>query len=80
MKLRNESDILDEAFRKIVISEILGEENIQRKNKQLRKHEIYRDMNQKWVLDALAKESFKPSTLKQMENRSTNVSVCRKIP
>ena len=79
MKLRNESDILDEAFRKIVISEILGEENIQRKNKQLRKHEIYRDMNQKWVLDALAKESFKPSTLKQMENRSTNVSVCRKI-
>lgn len=80
LKLQNEDDILNPDFRKRVLDEIVqGDENLARKNSELRKHEIYRDMNRKWVLEALIRENFKPSTLKQMENRSTNISICKKI-
>lgn len=80
VKLQNEDDVLNPEFRKKVLEEIvLGAENLARKNSELRKHEIYRDMNRKWVIEALINENFKPSTLKQMENRSTNISICKKI-
>ncbi len=79
-KLQDEKDILLEAFRKQVLDEMVnGPENLNRKNYELRKHEIYRDMNSKWVLDALIRENYKPSTIAQMANRATNVSICRKI-
>jgi hypothetical protein len=80
MQLKNEDQILDQAFRKKIIDEMIyGEENINRKNCELRKHEIYRDMNKKWVVAALLREGFKETTVAQMENRGVNISICRKI-
>lgn len=80
MQIFNEDLLLNEAYRKKVIDEMIyGSENVSRKDSELRKHEIYRDLNKKWVMEALVHEEFKASTLKQMENRASNVSICRKI-
>jgi hypothetical protein len=80
MQLKNEEQILDPEFRKLIIDEMVyGTESINRKNCELRKHEIYRDMNKKWVIEALLREGFKDSTVRQMENRAVNISICRKI-
>lgn len=80
MKIISEEQILQQGFRKDVISEMIdGIENISRKNSDLRKHEIYRDQNRKWVIEALHNEGFKHSTLAQMENRASNISIARKI-
>lgn len=79
-KLFNESDILNEDFRKKIIDEITkDQENQSRKGESLRRHEIYRDKNSKWVMSAIEKEGFKPTTVAQMRNRASNISVCRKI-
>jgi hypothetical protein len=80
MQISNEEQILDASVRKLIIGEIInGTENIARKNCELRKHEIYRDQNKKWVMHALLKEGFKQQTLARMENRASNVSICKKI-
>lgn len=80
MQITNEDQILDASIRKIIIGEIInGTENIARKNCELRKHEIYRDQNKKWVMHALLKEGFKQQTLARMENRASNISICKKI-
>lgn len=78
-KLINDDQILDINFRKLIIDEIKGTENLDRKNAALKRHEIYRDKTRKWVMENLVKENLKPETLKTMENRAANVSVCRKI-
>lgn len=80
MKLISEDQILDLGFRELVISEMIdGHENLSRKHQELRKHEIYRDRNQKWVMQALAHEGYKDVTLARMRNRASNISICRKI-
>lgn len=77
---KNEEQILDEGFRKKIIDEIVhSNENIARKNRELRRHEIYRDMNRKWVMEALVREGFKTETLYQMENRAANISIAKKV-
>lgn len=78
MKLMKEEQILDINFRKQVILEIVAQENVDRKNRELRKYEIFRDRTRKWVIEALSKE-FKAETVKQMENRAANISICRKV-
>lgn len=77
-KLKSEDDILDPNFRAKVIAEILGSENKNRKMRELRKYEIYKDKTRKWVIESLTKE-LAPETIAQMENRAANISVCRKI-
>lgn len=77
--LHSQAQILDKNFREMVIKEITGDENRDRKQRELRKHEVYRDKTKKWVLEALAKEGLKLQTLRQMENRASNISICRKI-
>lgn len=79
MRIFQDEQILDLGFRKKVIEEILGPENICRKNEALRRYEVYRDKTVKWVLEKLKKEGLKASTLQLMENRAANVSICRKI-
>lgn len=77
-KLVREDDILNEDFRKQVIKEITGPENVQRKLRELRKHEVYKDRTKKWVIEALLKE-FKRETVEKMQDRASNISICRKI-
>jgi len=79
MEIANEDDILELEFRKKVITEIKDTPNEHRKLTELRKHEIYRDLNRKWVMHALLHEGFKTETLSRMENRASNISICRKI-
>lgn len=79
MKIKNETDILEKGFRNKIIVEILGQENEHRKLMELRKHEVYRDMTRKWVVLGLLNEAFKKDTVARMENRATNISICRKI-
>lgn len=79
-KFTDESQLLNEAFRKEVLKEIVnGRENLERKAQALRRHEIFRDQNKKWVMEAIKKEGFKPETVEQMRNRATNINVCGKI-
>lgn len=79
MKIRSEEELLNLDVRKKIIEDILGSENENRKLAELRKHEVYRDRVKKWVLQSLANEGFKPTTLAQMKNRSANISICRRI-
>lgn len=79
MKLRSEDDLLKKEVRMAIIAEVTGNENLGRKNEMLRRHEIYRDKNRKWVIHALAQEGYKETTLAQMQNRAANISVCRRI-
>jgi len=79
-KLVNETDILDPTFRKAVIAEIINnQENIDRRNFALRRYEIFRDQTQKWVIESLAKEGLHASTVARMENRASNISICKKV-
>lgn len=79
MKLKSEYDLLKPEVRIQLIREITDRENIERKQEALRRHEIYRDKNRKWVVAALANEGYKPETLAQMQNRASNISICRRI-
>jgi len=80
IKFTSEEQLTDKGFRRQVIKEIIySEENIERRAQALRRHEIYRDQNKKWVMQAIEKEGFKAETVEQMRNRATNISIARKI-
>ncbi len=78
MKLMRDEDILNESFRAKVIAEIRGKENVDRKTRDLRRYEVYKDRTRKWVIERLLNE-FKPDTVAIMENRAANISICRKV-
>jgi hypothetical protein len=76
----SEEQLLQEGFRAAVIKEMTETvENIERKAQALRRHEIYRDENSKWVMKGIEKEGFKTSTVEMMRNRASNISIARKI-
>ncbi len=77
-KLKSESDILSLEFRKKVIEEITGPENVLRKNHALRAYEIFNGQTKKWVIEMLSNE-FEPETVAQMQTRATNISILRKV-
>ncbi|TXH08439.1 MAG: hypothetical protein E6R04_10690 [Spirochaetes bacterium] len=77
-KLLNEDEILSMEFRKQVIEEIRGKENIERKLEALKRYEVFNDNVKKWVIQELSKE-FSSSTVRMMENRATNISFLKKI-
>lgn len=76
----SEEQLLNKEFRVQVIKELVyGEENRERKAEALRRHEIYKDKNKKWVMKAIEREGFKKETVEQMRNRATNIGICKKI-
>ena len=79
MKMNNEDQILDIAFRKRVIDEIEGNENRKRKREALKRYEIYKDNVKKYVLEAMQNESTDKKIVEEIANRSANISFCRKI-
>lgn len=79
MKLISEDQLLDIEFRKEVIKEIKEVEDVRRKAEHLKRYEIYRDKTRAWIEVGLNQEGFKDNTLKQMLNRVTNISICRKM-
>lgn len=79
MKLMNEEYLLDVTFRQEVIEHINCKANIARKHEALRRYEVYKDQTRKWVIDSLKKDGLKPETVAMMENRASNISICKKI-
>lgn len=79
VRIFKEEQILDAGYRKKVIQEIKAPENLVRKQNELKKYDIYRDRTIKWVIEKLIKDGLKESTLRQMENRASNISICRKV-
>ena len=77
-KLYNEDELLNEKFRAGLIKEITETENVERKKRELRKYEVYRDRTKQWVIQALFKQ-FNVQTVSEMESRATNISIARKI-
>jgi hypothetical protein len=78
VKMLTEEQLLEPEFRKKVIQEIMGSENVWRKNEALRAYELLNGHTKKWVVEALAQE-FSPETVVQMKNRATNIPVFKKV-
>lgn len=76
--LHDEKDILSLDYRRKIIQEITGTENVERKQRELKKHEVYKDRTKKHVIEELSKD-FTPETVSMMVNRASNISFCRKI-
>jgi hypothetical protein len=75
----HEDQLLDIEFRKQVIAEIVGSENLTRKDDQRRRYDVYKDRTSKHVMASFKADRLKPETLAQMESRVSNLSICRKI-
>jgi hypothetical protein len=79
MRLFTEEQLLDQGFRALVIGEITGGENVERKQYALKRHEIYRDKVKKWVVDSLHREGLKKETVEQMSTRASSISITKKV-
>lgn len=78
IKLKNDSQLLDKDFRKKIIEQINSPANTYRKSQALRAYEILNGQTKKWVIESLRTE-FDESTVAQMKNRATNISILRKV-
>lgn len=79
IRLINEEQLLDQGFRKKVLEGISSGANVDRKREMKKRHEVYKDLTVKWVIQKLKEEGLKDQTLKLMTNRASNISICRKI-
>lgn len=79
MKMITEEQVLDKKFRVKVIKEISSSANKGRKKEALKRHEVYKDQTVKYVLEKLKAEGLRDQTLMIMQNRASNISICRKV-
>jgi len=79
MRLFNEDQLLDENFRKQVIEEIDGNENLERKAEAKKRYEVYKDRTKPYVLKMLNEESTDKKAVEEAINRTANVSFTREI-
>lgn len=79
MKLYSQDDILDPKIRAAIIKEIKLPNNLRRKTEAKKRHEVMRDNTVKYVLKKLQNEGLSPETLTLMQNRASNISICKKI-
>lgn len=79
MKLFSETQILDENFRALCIREIQSNTNKRRKREAMKRYEILKDNTVKYVVEKLQNEGLLPETVRLMENRAANISICRKV-
>jgi hypothetical protein len=78
MKLINEEQLLDENFRKLVLKEINGEENKERKKEARIRYDIFKDGTRKYVVERM-KEELTAETFREVKHRTANISILRKI-
>lgn len=71
------TELLDKGFRNQYIKEIKGEENVKRKEEALKRFEIYRERQGRFVREALEKE-FSTGTVEEMRH-ITSISMARRI-
>lgn len=78
MRIKNQDEILDIGVRKKIIEEIQSNENQQRKQEHFKRHMIYKDKTEYWVLDLLERQ-FDKQTVYEMSYAISNISLVRKI-
>lgn len=70
-------NILDIGVRKTILNEILGEENQRRKEESLRRFEVYKQNQRRFVMAALAQE-FSPKTVSTMRTL-TSINLTKRV-
>ena len=78
MRLKSESELLDQAVRKDIIEEILSGENQARKAEAYRRYECYKDRTSYYVRNKLLMQ-FDPDTVQEMSYALSNISFVRKV-
>lgn len=78
MKIYDEKNLLDQEFRKKIIEEIEGTENVARKKESFKRYEIYRDRIKKYILEDLLLE-LDPETVREMSSRIATVNMYKKM-
>jgi hypothetical protein len=79
MKVNNAEELVaDEEFRKKIIEEINGNENLLRKHEAYKRYQCYKDKTKHYVIEQLLAQ-FDPETVTEMAYSISNISVMRKI-
>lgn len=78
MRIKTQEEILDPGIRKKIIEEIECSENKDRKHKSFKRHMIYKDQVEYWVLEMLERQ-FDQNTVKEMAYAISNISFLKKI-
>lgn len=78
MKIFQEDEILDPAFRKKIVKEIEGPENISRKDESYKRYEILKDRIKKYILNQL-REEVDGQTVLEMQSRVSMINLFKKV-
>jgi hypothetical protein len=78
MRIKSQAEILDIGIRKKIIEEINGQENQDRKAKSYKRHMIYKDQTEYWVLEMLERQ-FDQNTVREMQYAISNISIAKKV-
>ncbi len=78
MRIKKESELLDQATRKAIIDEIRSDETKRRKAEFYRRHMAFKDHTFRYVLEQLLKQ-FSPTTVEEMSYAVSNISFSKKI-
>lgn len=70
-------DLLDQSNRKKIIEEIEGSENVSRKRNEQRKFDVYRERQDRYVIEKLENE-LSPKTVERMR-KILSINVCKRI-
>jgi len=76
--ITQDEQLLSESFRVQVIKEIFGPENQARKARIKKMYDILKDKTKQYVLEQIKKE-YQPTVVAEIENRTANISIARKI-
>lgn len=79
IKIFEDREILDIAFRVKIIKEINEKENVDRKRREAQKWEIWRDLIKPHVMKIFEDQGFKPETLKVIDSQCTEINIYKKI-
>lgn len=78
MYISNEEDLLDLGYRVQCIKHFQSQENTNRKKEHKKRYDIFKDNTKKYVVEKL-KDELTDETFAQMEHRTANISILRKI-
>jgi len=79
LKLLDESQLLNEDYRRFVLEQFDEKNNVDRRKESLMRHEVYDGHSKKWVIEKLAEEKLLPETVARMSNRASGVPFMRKV-
>lgn len=74
----SDEQLLDIDYRKKILKEIQSKENLDRKKESMRRYDLMKDRNKKYVMERLRKE-MDSDTCDEMEHRASNISIFRAV-